>query len=51
MKPSLKYGLPYGWWRTDGFKNFVGGTVFSIVGGTYVAALLLAWFLDLKPWW
>lgn len=51
MKPSLKHGLPYRWWRTDGFKDFVWSMVFAIVGGTLGAALVLAWFFDLKPWW
>lgn len=40
-RPSLRHGLPYGWWRTELFALLVGVLVIGIVG----AGLFSEWWI------
>ena len=47
-RPSLRHGLPFGWWRDPDFwGTFATIVIFALLG----LVLLAAWFLDLKAWW
>lgn len=46
-RPSLRHGLPYRWWVSEGF--WVGLTAFMIL--PLLALILGAWFFDWKAWW
>lgn len=39
-RPSLRYGLPYGWWKSEGF--WVAITAFMIL--PLLLVVLAAWF-------
>lgn len=47
MKPSLRHGLPYGWWKSG---DFWAGICF-VLTVSMMAMIIAAWFLDWKPWW
>lgn len=46
-RPSLRYGLPYRWWLTEGFWAGLSGLLILPV----LTVILVAWFFDLKAWW
>lgn len=46
-KPSIRHGLPYGWWRSDTFA----GVLFVFLFGPVIIGLIMAWLFDLAPWW
>lgn len=47
-KPSLRHGLPYGWWKNP---DIWAGAIVLFVLCPMTWLLLAAWFLDWKPWW
>lgn len=46
--PSLRHGLPYGWWKNI---DVWAGAICLIILIAMLAGILVAWFLDLKPNW
>ena len=47
-KPSLRHGLPYGWWKNP---DVWAGAIVLFILCPMMWLLLAAWFLDWKPWW
>lgn len=45
-RPSLRHGLPYGWWRSP---DFWAAVFFLSVFCSFMTVVFLAWWLDLKP--
>lgn len=48
MRPSLRHGLPYGWWKST--DVWAAGLSLLMLAGM-LALILAAWFLDWKPVW
>ena len=46
-RPSLRHGLPYGWWKSGDFwAGVITLMTFALLG-----LIIGAWFVDLKAWW
>lgn len=48
QEPSLRHGLPYGWWKNP--DVWAGGICLLLFAVTMLG-ILAAWFLDWKPFW
>lgn len=47
-KPSLRHGLPYGWWKNS---DIWAGAIVLFILSPMMWLILAAWFLDWKPFW
>ena len=46
-RPSLRHGLPYRWWASQGFTAFTWGVVGVTLPITFMGFLLLAEWVNL----
>ena len=51
MRPSLRHGLPYGWWKSTDFWEGLFAFVMMLMFGMMFGVIVSAWFLDWQPTW